>query len=99
MNSDASERPTAGVSTPTPALGPPALTPVAPPTPGSGASAQPGEEVELWWGSYSGWTMMPSFVVCLLLTGLIGWAAWYFVPEGWAQLSALVAASVVWLVQ
>jgi hypothetical protein len=57
------------------------------------------DEVELWWGSYSGWTMAPSFAVCILLTGVIVWAAWYFVGHGWEQLTALSAASVVWVVQ
>jgi hypothetical protein len=63
-------------------------------------SAEPAlEEVELWWGAYSGWTMTPSFVVCLLLTGLIGWASWYYMPQGWVRISAVGASSVVWLVQ
>jgi hypothetical protein len=57
------------------------------------------DEVDLWWGSFSPWTMLPSFLVCLLLTGLIVWAAWYFVPRGWVQVTALAGASVVWVVQ
>ena len=35
----------------------------------------------LWWGSYSGWTMWPSFLGCLLVTALIGWLAWNFVEK------------------
>ncbi len=57
------------------------------------------EEVELWWGAYSGWAMTPSFAVCLALTGLIGWASWYYMPEGWVKITAVSAGSVVWLVQ
>jgi hypothetical protein len=70
------------------------------PTPSPASTAVPiAEEVDLWWGSYAGRTMTPSFLVCGLLTGLTTWAAWYFVPRAWVQLSALAAASVIWLVQ
>jgi hypothetical protein len=99
MSPDASELPAADGITPQPVPDRAAFAGVATPTPGPEVGQKQMEEVELWWGSYSGWTMTPSFVVCLLLTGLIAWAAWYFVPQGWVQLSALGAASVVWLVQ
>src|SRR6266545_6506179 len=99
MSPDASELP-AAVSVPTPTPDHAARVAVTTPAPGSEMErGKPGEEVELWWGSYSGRAMTPSFLVCVVLTGLIGWGAWYFVPEGWVQLSALGAASVVWLVQ
>jgi hypothetical protein len=62
------------------------------------AAALP-EEVEVWWGVYSGWTMMRSFAVCVLLTGLIGWASWYYVPEGWVKITVVGTSSIVWLVQ
>ena len=39
----------------------------------------------MWWGSYSMATMVPSLLVCLLLTGLIACAAWKFVPRGYVQ--------------
>jgi hypothetical protein len=43
--------------------------------------AQPEGEVELWWGGYSGWTMLPEFAVCAFLTaGMIG-AAFYLHEE------------------
>src|SRR5262245_22311950 len=59
----------------------------------------PAEEVELWWGAYSGWAMTPSFVVCVLLTGLIIWASWHWMPGGWVKVTAVAASGVVWLVQ
>jgi membrane protein YdbS with pleckstrin-like domain len=63
------------------------------------APASPVEEVELWWGAYSGWTMVPSFTVCGFLTGGIVWAAWYWMPPGWVKPTALGAAGAVWLMQ
>ena len=64
-----------------------------------GAAARLPEEVELWWGAFSGWTLAPSFVVCLFLTGLIGWSAWYWVPRDWVKVTVVGGGSVVWLVQ
>jgi membrane protein YdbS with pleckstrin-like domain len=69
------------------------------PTPPATAEVVPAEEVELWWGAYSGWAMTPSFAVCVLLTGLIIWASWYWMPRGWVKVTAVAASSVVWLVQ
>jgi hypothetical protein len=43
--------------------------------------------------------MTPSFVVCLVLTVLIGWASWYYMPEGWVKITAVGASGGVWLVQ
>jgi membrane protein YdbS with pleckstrin-like domain len=37
-----------------------------------------GEEVDLWWGSYAGRTMLPSFVVCGFVTAIILGLSWYF---------------------
>ena len=34
------------------------------------------QEVDLWLGGYSGRTMLPSFLGCGLVTGLLGWVAW-----------------------
>jgi PH (Pleckstrin Homology) domain-containing protein len=63
------------------------------------SSSAPPEEVDLWWGSYSGWTMMPSMVLCMLLTGLIAWGVLLWVPRGWRQLAFLGLGGTVWLVQ
>lgn len=57
------------------------------------------EEVDVWWGSYSPWTMWPSFVSCLLLTILIAWAAGWLVSREWVQATILTFAGVLWLVQ
>ena len=65
----------------------------------AGLVAPPPEEVELWWGSYSGWTMMPSFLACLLLTVLIGWSGWSFVPREWSRAVVLGGTGLLWLVQ
>jgi hypothetical protein len=71
----------------------------APPAADGEAPARASEEVELWWGAFSGWTLTPSFVVCLFLTGLIAWAAWYWLPRDWVKVAVLGGASIVWLVQ
>ncbi len=62
------------------------------------------QETDLWWGSYSGWTMFPSFLVCLVLTALIGWLAWALVRGGLLapdllKLTFLGAAGALWLGQ
>jgi membrane protein YdbS with pleckstrin-like domain len=71
----------------------------APPAADEGAAARLPEEVELWWGAFCGWTLTPSFVLCLLLTGLLGWAAWYWVPHDWVKVTVLGGGSIIWLVQ
>jgi hypothetical protein len=57
------------------------------------------EEMDVWWGAYSGWTMAPSWAVCILLTGLIVWGAWLLVPRGFMQGTILGLGGAVWLVQ
>jgi hypothetical protein len=58
------------------------------------------EEIDLWWGSYAGRAMAPSFAVCLVLTALIIGGARWLVPElGWHQLTVTALTSSVWLVQ
>ncbi|HEV2948359.1 MAG TPA: hypothetical protein VGX70_13355 [Gemmataceae bacterium] len=39
------------------------------------------QETDIWWGSYAGRTMIPGFVVCILLTTLIIWGVWLIWPE------------------
>jgi hypothetical protein len=43
--------------------------------------------------------MMPSLLVCIILTWLIVWAAWLLLPRGWAQLMIIGLAGAVWLFQ
>src|SRR5262245_4561765 len=57
------------------------------------------QEVDLWWGSYAGRTMLPSFVVCLVLTGLIILLAWVYVKRGQLKLTILCLGGLLWLVQ
>jgi hypothetical protein len=58
------------------------------------------EEVDLWWGSYAGRAMLPSFAVCAVLTVLILWGARSWVPaRGWQQLTFFGLAGAVWAVQ
>jgi membrane protein YdbS with pleckstrin-like domain len=65
-------------------------------TPGLGSH----QEVDLWWCSYSGWTMLPSFVVCLVLTAVIFWLVSHYLPHrGLVQLTILGTSSAVWLAQ
>lgn len=62
------------------------------------------DEVDVWWGSYSGWSMLPSFVICGLLTlGML--AGSYFI---WTDLGQeadktryefYLAAGLLWLIQ
>jgi hypothetical protein len=37
----------------------------------------PEQERDLWWGSYSGRAMLPSFIVCILLTAGFAGLSWY----------------------
>ena len=57
------------------------------------------QEVDAWWGSYSGWTMMPSMAICMGLTALIAWGSWQLLDKGWVQLSILSLTGALWLVQ
>src|SRR5262245_37584470 len=57
------------------------------------------QEADLWWGSYSGWTMWPSFLACLLLTAASGWLTWHFVERDWLQLAFFGVGTALWLVQ
>jgi len=58
------------------------------------------EEVDLWWGSYAGRTLTPSFAACVLLTAVIYAVVHEAVPErGWTQLAFVGCAGIVWGVQ
>src|SRR5436190_23066459 len=43
--------------------------------------ADENQETDIWWGAYAGRTMIPSFVICALLTGLLVWCVWIFWPK------------------
>ncbi len=64
------------------------------------AAERQGEEVDLWWGSYAGRAMVPSFAVCGGLTVLIFCGVRWWVPErGWLQFTFAGLTGAVWLVQ
>jgi len=68
------------------------------------ALPEPEGEVELWWGGYSGWTMLPGFAVCAFLTAGMISVAWYLyseenVPGDRARHVVYGLAFVVWCVQ
>jgi membrane protein YdbS with pleckstrin-like domain len=85
-----------------------ASAPVSEPAPGADLPALAPEpllapeslqEIDAWWGSYSGWTMMPSMVICVGLTVLIAWGSWRLVDKGWVRFSVLTLTAALWLVQ
>lgn len=79
-----------------------ALVPEFVPLPLADADAQ--QEHDVWWGAYDGRAMLPSFLVCGLLTlGVVaGTWAWYLLFGGNAQdmrYSAYRLVGPVWLIQ
>ena len=108
MKGDLSDPLATGVAGPQAPSLPRELPPAAPPPSVAKAGSlldqkkketSPAQEVDYWLGSYSGWTMLPSWLVCLVLTGLIVWGAWPSLPRGWVQLAVFSLAGAVWLVQ
>jgi membrane protein YdbS with pleckstrin-like domain len=57
------------------------------------------EEVDVWWGAYCGWTMLPSMVACVLLTGLIALGVWMWVPRGSMQWAFVGLGGALWIAQ
>jgi hypothetical protein len=62
-------------------------------------SRAPQEEVDVWWGSYAARTMIPSFVICLVLTLLIDLVCWLVLPRYLLRWSVFVLTGLLWLVQ
>src|SRR5262249_18036174 len=60
---------------------------------------EPQQETDLWWGSYSGWTMLPSFALSLVWAGLRISLAWWLVPAGWVRGTITLSLLVIWGVQ
>lgn len=66
--------------------------------------AEPEAEVELWWGGYSGWAMVPDFAVCAFLTAAMISVAWYLyseegVPGDRARYIVYGLAAAIWFMQ
>jgi membrane protein YdbS with pleckstrin-like domain len=56
-------------------------------------------EVDVWWGSYSGWTLLPSFLACIVATAIVTWLSWALLPHELVQLTILGLGGAVWCVQ
>jgi hypothetical protein len=89
----------AGDSAQAAARSPGAVTKPIQPAEASKEATQPFQETDAWWGAYSGWTMLPSMLLCLGLTAFIAWASWRLVERGWLQLSVFTVAGALWLAQ
>lgn len=111
LEGDAVEAPFTDPDRPRPApapLAPPVAMDAAAPSPAPASplvqAVDAGQEMDVWWGAYSGRAMWPSFVVCLLLTVGIGVGAWSFY-DAYRPNPALVRYAAygltggVWLVQ
>src|SRR5260370_819014 len=62
------------------------------------------QETDIWWGAYAGRTMIPSFVICALLTGLLVWGVWIFWPKNedrpyLERYTTYILVGAVWLFQ
>jgi hypothetical protein len=57
------------------------------------------EEVDVWWGGFYPGTMLPSFLVCGLLTGAIAWLVWLLLPREHFRPIFLLFATVLWVGQ
>src|SRR5262245_35639883 len=86
-------------TTPSPAAARERGTAAAPAPLNQDAVADADEEADVWWGGYCGWTMMPSMVVCLLLTGLIALGVWMWVPRGYRQWAFVGLGGALWIGQ
>jgi membrane protein YdbS with pleckstrin-like domain len=54
------------------------------------------EETDVWWGSYSGRTILPGFLICLSLTVLLLILDWYL--GTWWRRSDLISSTVLSLI-
>jgi hypothetical protein len=66
---------------------------------GKARSADADEEVDVWWGAYCGWTLIPSMVACVILTGLIALGVWTWVPRESMQLAFVGLGGALWIAQ
>jgi len=60
------------------------------------------DEVDLWWGAYAGRTMLPSFILCFLLTTFIAADSWFMgIWQGFHPMRYIVQAlvGILWLIQ
>src|SRR5262245_12267060 len=57
------------------------------------------QETDAWWGAYSTRTMLPSTLVCLVLTVAIVGGTWMIVEKRYVQWTVWALAGAVWIVQ
>ncbi len=61
------------------------------------------QETDVWWGAYAGRTMLPSFVLCGLITVvvIVVWLTWveYHLSELTARYTAYAVIGPLWLLQ
>lgn len=62
------------------------------------------QETDVWWGAYAGRTMIPSFVICALLTGLLVFGVWIIWPKNedrpyLERYTTYILVGAVWLFQ
>jgi membrane protein YdbS with pleckstrin-like domain len=84
---------------PVPQEAPPPVAPEPQPTIAPVSVLKGAEELDLWWGAYSGWALAPSFTVCVLATTAIIWASYRFLPSQYLHFTILGLAGAVWIVQ
>jgi hypothetical protein len=63
------------------------------------AAGDTAQETDAWWGAYSARAMLPSTLVCLMLTGVIIGGTWTLVEKRYVQWTVWGLAGAVWLVQ
>lgn len=57
------------------------------------------EEVDVWWGGYSSWAMLPSWLVCVLLTMVIVVLSRLLLARSEALITVLGLTGALWLGQ
>jgi hypothetical protein len=80
--------PRAAADAPAPRLDEPPVAPAPPPS--------DDEEVDAWWGAYSGRALLPRVLGCVVLTGVIAWGTWLLAPPGWRYAAFLTLAGLLW---
>jgi len=64
-----------------------------------GRDTDAAQETDVWWGAYSGWSLLPSLLACIVLTGAIVWGTQTFVERRHVQWTFWALTGAVWLAQ
>src|SRR5215470_6571479 len=70
----------------------------------SGYMSSDPSQPDLAWRGYSGWAMLPSFLVCLLLSAVLLMSSWFFdeakgIVHQIGSLTVFALAVAIWIVQ